>query len=70
MPEEQFPWLPVGKLVLNKNPENYFNEMEQVAFGTSVLLMDSTFPMIKCYKDEPSHIQIHKDWCKLFTVTN
>lgn len=38
MPEEQFPWLPVGKLVLNKNPENYFNEVEQVAFGTGVLI--------------------------------
>lgn len=32
MPEEQFPWLPVGQLVLNKNPENYFNEMEQGSF--------------------------------------
>ena len=33
-----FPWLPVGKMVLNKNPEDYFNEVEQVAFGTGVLV--------------------------------
>ena len=37
-PEEQFPWLPVGKMVLNKNPEDYFTEVEQVAFGTGVLV--------------------------------
>jgi catalase len=33
------PFLKVGKMVLNKNPENYFNEVEQAAFGTVVLLM-------------------------------
>ncbi|MBD8026926.1 catalase [Ureibacillus sp. Re31] len=37
-PNDQFPWLPVGRMVLNKNPENYFNEVEQVAFGTGVLV--------------------------------
>lgn len=36
--EDEFPWLPVGKMVLNKNPENYFNEVEQVSFGTGVLV--------------------------------
>ena len=37
-PEDQFPWLPVGRMVLNRNPENYFAEVEQVAFGTGVLV--------------------------------
>lgn len=37
-PEDRFPWLPVGKMVLNRNPEDYFNEVEQVAFGTGVLV--------------------------------
>jgi catalase len=37
-PPDQFPWLPVGKMVLNKNPENYFLEVEQAAFGTGVLV--------------------------------
>lgn len=37
-PTDQFPFLPVGKMVLNKNPENYFAEVEQVAFGTGVLV--------------------------------
>lgn len=37
-PVDQFPFLPVGKMVLNKNPENYFAEVEQAAFGTGVLV--------------------------------
>ncbi|MGG3623600.1 catalase KatX [Bacillus gobiensis] len=36
--KEDFPWVPIGKLVLNKNPENYFAEVEQAAFGTGVLV--------------------------------
>jgi catalase len=37
-PVDQFPFLPVGRMVLNRNPENYFAEVEQVAFGTGVLV--------------------------------
>ncbi|TGE24331.1 catalase [Hymenobacter aquaticus] len=37
-PEDQFPHLPVGKMTLNRNPENYFAEVEQSAFGTGVLV--------------------------------
>lgn len=37
-PEDQFPWRPVGKMVLDRNPENYFIEVEQAAFGTGVLV--------------------------------
>ena len=36
--ETQFPLLPVGRMVLNRNPENYFAEVEQAAFGTGVLV--------------------------------
>jgi catalase len=37
-PEEQFPTRPVGRMVLDRNPENYFAEVEQAAFGTGVLV--------------------------------
>lgn len=37
-PTEQFPFLPVGRMVLNRNPLNYFAEVEQAAFGTGVLV--------------------------------
>ncbi|XP_053553125.1 catalase [Bombina bombina] len=30
-----YPLIPVGKLVLNRNPENYFAEVEQIAFNPS-----------------------------------
>ena len=31
-PEDRFSLMPVGKMVLNRNPENYFAEVEQAAF--------------------------------------
>ena len=31
-PEDKFPLMPIGKMVLNRNPENYFAEVEQAAF--------------------------------------
>jgi catalase len=37
-PEEQFPLRHVGHIVLNRNPRDYHNEVEQVAFGTGVLV--------------------------------
>ncbi|MFT4040543.1 MAG: catalase [Thermomicrobiales bacterium] len=37
-PEDQFPLRPVGKMVLDRNPVNYFAEVEQAAFGTGVLV--------------------------------
>ncbi len=36
--EDQFPMLPVGRMVLNRNPDNVFAETEQSAFGTGVLV--------------------------------
>lgn len=30
-----YPLIPVGKFVLNRNPQNYFNEIEQAAFSPS-----------------------------------
>lgn len=37
-PEDKFPLMPVGKMVLNRNPENYFAEVEQSAFGLPSLV--------------------------------
>ena len=38
VPEELVPVQPVGKLVLNRNPENFFGECEQVAFNPGHLV--------------------------------
>jgi catalase len=35
IPEEMIPVTPVGRMVLNRNPDNFFAETEQVAFCTS-----------------------------------
>jgi catalase len=37
-PEDQFPLLPVGRMVLDRNVDNFFAETEQSAFGTGVLV--------------------------------
>jgi catalase len=31
-PEDQFPLMPVGKMVLDRNPDNFFTQVEQAAF--------------------------------------
>ena len=35
IPEELVPLKPIGKMVLNRNPDNFFAETEQVAFCTA-----------------------------------
>ena len=37
-PEQEFPPKPVGRLVLNRMPDDFFTENEQIAFGTGVLV--------------------------------
>ncbi len=37
-PHADFPPIEIGKLVLNRNPENYFAEVEQAAFGPGNLV--------------------------------
>ncbi|TDB88174.1 catalase [Actinomadura sp. KC216] len=37
-PEDQFPALPVGRIVLDRNVDNNFAENEQISFGTGVLV--------------------------------
>ncbi|WP_433774030.1 catalase [Bacillus wiedmannii] len=36
--EKTYPLIPVGKMILNKNPENYMEQVEKVAFSPSNLL--------------------------------
>lgn len=32
-PQAEYPLIPVGRLTLNRNPKNYFAEVEQSAFS-------------------------------------
>lgn len=36
--ENEFPLIPVGKLTLNKNPSDYFTEIEQAAFSPAHMI--------------------------------
>ena len=36
--ERQYPLIPVGRLILNRNPDNYMEQVEKVAFSPSNLL--------------------------------
>ncbi|XP_076288856.1 catalase [Lasioglossum baleicum] len=37
-PHKEFPLIPVGKLVLDRNPENYFADVEQIAFDPAHMI--------------------------------
>ena len=37
-PENLFPLMPVGRMVLNKNPDNFFAEVEQSAFSPAAIV--------------------------------
>lgn len=37
-PEDIFPLQPVGRMVLNRNPDNFFNENEQLAFCPALVV--------------------------------
>lgn len=37
-PHKDYPLIPVGKLKLNRNPENYFEDIEQAAFSPSTMI--------------------------------
>jgi catalase len=54
IPEELVPVKPVGRLVLNRNPDNFFAETEQVAFCTAHVV-----PGIDFSNDPLLHGRIH-----------
>jgi hypothetical protein len=43
VPEELVPLLPVGRMVLNRNPDNFFAKTEQVAFCTAHIVPGINF---------------------------
>ena len=43
IPEEEVPLRPIGRMVLNRNPQNFFAETEQVAFCTANIVAGIDF---------------------------
>ncbi|KAJ7802092.1 catalase [Mycena olivaceomarginata] len=61
-PHAEFPLRPIGKLVLNKNPENCFDEIEQLGFAPAHMIPyiePSPDPLLQCrlfiYPDTPRY---------------
>ena len=54
VPEELVPVQPVGRMVLNRNPDNFFAETEQVAFHPGTSFPASTSPTIRCCRGASS----------------
>lgn len=45
--QKDYPLIPIGKMILNRNPDNYFAEVEQVAFAPT-----NTVPGIEFSNDK------------------
>ncbi|HZZ71886.1 MAG TPA: catalase [Pirellulales bacterium] len=82
-PEDKFPLRAVGKMVLNRNPVNYFAEVEQAAFGTGVLVDGLDFSDDKMlqgrslsysdtqrYRIGPNYLQLPVNRPKVRVATN
>ena len=68
-PHAEYPLIPVGKLVLNRNPIDYFAEVEQIAFSPAHMI-----PGIEPSPDKMlqvcDYVQVHVKSCvilRLFT---
>lgn len=40
IPEDLVPFTPIGKMVLNRNPKNYFAETEQIMVGPPPIYLE------------------------------
>ena len=59
--EQTYPLIPVGKMVLNKNPENFMEQVEKVAFSPSNLLDGAELSDDKICKGALTFTVIHKE---------
>ena len=55
-PHGEYPLIPVGQMVLNRNPKNYFSEIEQIAFAPANMV-----PGIEASPDKM--LQVLGWWC-------
>ena len=46
-PKKDYPLIPIGKMTLNRNPDNYFAEVEQASFAPT-----NTVPGIEFSNDK------------------
>ena len=63
-PKGDYPLIPVGEFELNRNPENYFAQIEQLAFNQRVSFPLLDFHQTKCCKVDCFRTVTHNviDW--------
>ncbi len=66
---KDYPLIEVGILELNRNPVNYFAEVEQAAFHQQIKCLESAFLRIRCFREGCSPIQIHSVIVWVSTIT-
>lgn len=59
MAEKDYPLIEVGEFELNRNPENFFADVEQSAFAPSNLAQVSVQVLTECYKLVYLTMQMH-----------
>ncbi len=66
IPEEIVPLRMVGRLVLDRNPDNFFAETEQVAFLPPTSCRGSIFPTTRCCRDGcfPISTRRNRGWAR------
>ena len=67
-PHGEFPLIPVGKVTLNRNPKNYFAEVEQSAFCPAHVVPGIEFSPDKMLQGRIfSYTDTHFHRCLIFT---
>lgn len=56
-PHKEYPLIPVGKIVLDRNPKNYFAEVEQLAFAPSHMI-----PGVEPSCDKMLQVSFNVEW--------
>lgn len=76
-PRGEFPMHDIGRLVLNKNPENYHRDVEQAAFSPGSMppgIEDSPDPLLQhrmwFYRDVRFHVNTHPPPFKRLLINN
>lgn len=58
---DEYPLIEVGEFELNRNPDNYFMDVEQAAFAPTNIIPGLDFLQTKCCKGVYSHMAMRKD---------
>ena len=68
--QKDYPLIELGRMELNRNPENYFAEVEQATFSPGTFVPGIEASRIKCFKVVYSHMVMHTVTVWARTITS